>query len=77
MRKMFQNQIFRYSLMTVVFRNYVKRFRQRALKSKSSFIVQSIMKNVIKEKFKVGISTCTFNVRKLQKFREWASMVKA
>jgi hypothetical protein len=24
----------------------------------------------------MGIATCTFNVRKLQKFREWVVMVK-
>lgn len=76
MRKMFQNQIFRYTLMTVVFRKYVKKFRERTFKSKVTFIAQSIIKNVVKEKIKVGISTCTFNARKLQKFREWASMVK-
>lgn len=77
MRKMFQNQIFRYSLMTVVFRKYVKKFRERKFRSKVGFVTQSIIKNVIKEKIKVGISTCTFNARKLQKFREWTAMVKA
>ena len=36
-----------------------------------------MFKNVIKDKIRLGISACSFNIRKLQKFREWVAMVKS
>ena len=40
-------------------------------------MTQELFKSVIKQKFKIGMTTISFNIRKLQKFREWVAMVKA
>jgi hypothetical protein len=39
-------------------------------------VVHSCLKSVVKEKIKMGVAACIFNIRKLQKFREWLTMVR-
>lgn len=40
-------------------------------------VTQELFKSVIKDKMRLGLSACTLNIRKIQKFREWVAMVKA
>ena len=35
------------------------------------------MKFFVKDKIKLGLSTSTMNIRKIQKFREWLALVKS
>jgi hypothetical protein len=48
MKKMFHNQLFRYFLLTVMFKKYVKQFRLRAFKKQRKFAAQEMFKSVIK-----------------------------
>lgn len=77
MRKLHHNQVFRFFLLTMTFQQYVKRFRLRKQKQMRKTIVGEIFKGVMRQKLKVGITACNFSVRKLQKFRDWLSLVKS
>jgi len=77
MRHFAQNRIVRYAILFTTFRRYVRKFRQRKFVNQRKYVTQKLFKNVIKSKMKLGIAANIFNVRKLQKFREWVSMVKA
>ena len=71
------NQVFRFFHLTMTFQQYVKRFRLRKQKQMRKTIVGEIFKGVMRQKLKVGITACNFSVRKLQKFRDWLSLVKS
>lgn len=77
MRKLHHNQVFRFFLLTMTFQQYVKRFRLRKQKKMRKTIVGEIFKGVMRQKLKVGITACNFSVRKLQKFRDWLTLVKS
>lgn len=76
MKKLHHNQIFRFFLLTMTFQQHVKRFRQKKAEKLRKMVVGQIFKGVIRQKIKIGITACNFNVRKLQKFREWLSLVR-
>jgi hypothetical protein len=77
MRKLHHNQVFRFFLLTMTFQQYVKRFRLKKSKKLRKMIVGEIFKGVVRQKFKIGLTACNFSIRKLQKFREWLTLVKA
>lgn len=76
MRRLHHNQIFRFFLLTMTFQQYVKRYRLRKAKQLRKAAIIELFKGVIRQKFKVGFTACSFSVRKLQKFREWLCLVR-
>lgn len=77
MRKLHSKQIFRFFLLTMTFQQYVKRFRLKKYKELRKKVVGEIFKSVVIQKLKIGLAACNLNIRKVQKFREWISMVRA
>lgn len=76
MRRLHQSQVFRFFLLTMTFQQYVKRFRVRKATQLRKMVVGELFKGVIRQKLKIGLTACHFNVRKLQKFREWLALVR-
>jgi hypothetical protein len=75
--KLRKNQLSRFFLLLLAFKKYIKKFREKTFKNKRANITAEIIKKVVREKIRVGVSACNFNVRKLQKFREWLALVKS
>lgn len=76
MRRLHQSQVFRFFLLTMTFQQYVKHFRLRKATQMRKLAVGELFKGVVRQKMKIGLAACHFNVRKLQKFREWLSLVR-
>ena len=77
MKKMLKDQLFRYTLLVISFKRYVKSFRENVFKQKRRKVTQQLFKSVIKDKVKLGLAACTLSIRKIQKFNEWMVMVRA
>jgi hypothetical protein len=66
----------RFLALVLTFRKYVKRFRAQRQARLRKIAVSEIMKGIVLSKIKMGTAACLFNVKKLQKLREWLVLVK-